>query len=32
MTLTLFGKRVESGESTILDANVAEYPDVTPSG
>jgi len=32
MTLTLFGRRVESGESTVLDAKVAEYPDGTPIG
>jgi len=32
MTLTLFGRRVESGESTILDVKAAEYPDGTPIG
>jgi len=32
MTLTLFGRWVESGESTVLDVKVAEYPDGTPIG
>jgi hypothetical protein len=32
MTLTLFGRRVESCESTVLDVKVAEYPDGTPIG
>jgi predicted deacylase len=32
MTLTLFGRRVESGESTVLDVKVAEYTDGTPIG